>query len=240
LDEDRQIRFLIPPFFLYASLLWWAFIDPYLHCWLGDIAGGGLKELLTLAATAGAVTLPLGYSIGTLGMWLLQFLFLWSKPRQMYEAYAKPECFRIILRETTARDDPTDASRPGLLYGMATFHHELLPEQTRKWVERRWTSFNLAFNSALAMTISLVIVAVRAFYTWPFDPYCGTSEKQWQVAAGWHPFILGQKFWWFSTNALLIWLFIWAARKSWHETMDMIDFQARRGNVYELKNRKQH
>jgi hypothetical protein len=32
MDENRQIRFLIPPFFLSASMLWWFYIDPYLHC----------------------------------------------------------------------------------------------------------------------------------------------------------------------------------------------------------------
>jgi hypothetical protein len=195
---------------------------------LSGLLGASLKEIIPILAAAGAVTLPLGYSIGTLGMALLSLFFCRSKPKQMYEAYASPKCFNALLSKTGAADDPTNEKHPNLLYALATFHHEIQDEPIRKWIDRRWGSFNVAFNSTLAIIISLGIVGVRWLYTWPFDPYCGWTEEQWREAAGWRPYLLGQKFWWVFTNALLVALLSWAARKSWHETMNMLEFQADR------------
>jgi hypothetical protein len=236
MDQDRQIRFLIPPFFLYTSLLWWALIDPYLHCFLSRWTGGGLKEALPLVAALGGLAIPIGYSLGTLGMLLLKVCFhLRSRlrpPRQMYEAYVSDECFKTILRETAALGD----NRSSLLYASATFDHELLPKGIHKWIFRRWSAFNVAFNSALAIIASFLVVVGRAFYAWPFSPYCGLSETDWRQAAGWT--LGGTKFWWLVTNLSLLCVFCCAARVCWHETMEMIEFQARRRNVYELKKRK--
>ena len=52
MDQDRQIPFLIRPFFLYASLLWWAYIDPYWHCSLSGLLGASLKEIIPILAAA--------------------------------------------------------------------------------------------------------------------------------------------------------------------------------------------
>jgi hypothetical protein len=234
MDQDRQIRFLIPPFFLYASVLWWAFLDPHLHCWLVATAGGGTKEILPLAAAVGGLTIPVGYSIGTLAMFLNWLGFLLFKPGQTFEAYASDVCFRDILRLTRSGGYPADQRRPNLLYAVATFDHELLPEKTHKWIERRWISFNVAFGSAIAIIISFAIVLVRSIRTWPFNPSCGATEQQWLEAAAWSC----AKWWWLGINVGLLILLFWAARKAWRETMGMIEFQSRRKNVYELTKRK--
>lgn len=234
MDQDRQIRFLIPPFFLYASLLWWAFVSPYLHCSLAAVTGNDLKETLAVAATLGAATIPLGFSIGTLGLLLLKVGFYIRsriRPlRQMHEAYITEECFRIILRETAA--SKTD-DRRSLLYATATFDHELLPEGIHTWLMRRWNAFNVAFGSAIAIFISLLAALASRGRT--FDPLCGLSDTEWQ-RADWSS---GQC-WWLLANCFLLFMLLCAAWISWRETMGMIEFQSRRGNVYQLNQRKKN
>ena len=223
MDQERQIRFLISPFFLYASLIWWAYEDPFVRSFLVAPKRGDLKDLLSIVAAAGAATIPLGFSIGTLGLTLLKIaFFFWSKlakQKQAYEATLSEECFQVTLRETKA----TEENRESLLYATATFDHELLPEGVHKWLARRWNSFNVAFNSALAVLISLLVVPVRALYTWSLDPF-----RLWNHGLSW----------WAGTNAFLLCLLLCAARISWRETMGMVEFQSRRANVYELKKRK--
>jgi hypothetical protein len=243
MDEDRQIRFLIPPFFLYASLLWWAFIDPYLQCSLAALTGDSLKEMVAIVAAGGAATIPLGFSIGTLGVFILTGLlrsgFPWWKPRpkerQIYEAWVSKECFSSILLVTKAPDYPWNDSRPSLLSAVATFDHELLPKGIHEWLRRRFNAFIVASNSALAILISFLIVGVRGrFYARSFDRYCGLSERQLEQQASWGE----SKCWWLAVTVALVALFFWAAWKSWRETMDMIEFQSKRTNVDELRERK--
>jgi hypothetical protein len=222
MDQDRQIRFLISPFFLYASLTWWAYVDPFLHCYLVGL-NLAPKDLLSIAAAAGAATIPLGFSIGTLGLALLRLWFFIryrsSRQRQMYEASLSDDCLQVILRVTGASKE----NRDSLLYAAVTFDHELLPEGVHKWLLRRWNSFNVAFSSAFALLMSLLIVPLRILYTWSLNPIRGWSRGE---------------SWWAATNIFLIILVFNAARMSWRETMGMIEFQSRRANVYELKKRK--
>jgi hypothetical protein len=234
MDEDRQIRFLIPPFFLYACLLWWAYIDPPVRCYVAGILGGSLNELVPILAAAGAATIPIGYSIGTLGVFLLKVLF-WvlslvrpRELRQIHEACINKEAYASILLRTKSPNDPWNVKRPNLLYAVATFDHELLPEGIHKWLLRRFNSFCVAFNSALAIVIALLIVRFRAR---SFDVFCGFSEKQWQQQASW---AWDSKKLWLVTSFSLLALLFWAAYNSWRETMKMIEFQAQRTNVDQL------
>src|SRR4051812_13062800 len=102
MDQDRQIRFLIAPFFLYASLTWWAYLDPELSHVLLTLKPGDLKDLLSIAAAAGAATIPVGYSIGGLGIALLKSIFYTRSRlrghRQTYEASLSDDAFQVILR----------------------------------------------------------------------------------------------------------------------------------------------
>jgi hypothetical protein len=234
MDQDRQIRFLIPPFFLYASFLWWAFVDPSLHCFLTALVGNELKEILAVAAALGAATIPLGFSIGTLGLLLLKLAFhirsRITRLRQIHEAYITEECFQVILRETAAS---TTDDRASLLYATATFDHELLPGGVHTWLIRRWNAFNVAFSSAIAILISLLVALALALRGRPFDPLCGLSDTDWQ-RAGWSS---GQ--WcWLVANCFLLFVLSIADWISWRETMGMIEFQSRRKNVHQLKERR--
>ncbi|MFZ0864791.1 MAG: hypothetical protein WCA27_21455 [Candidatus Sulfotelmatobacter sp.] len=141
-----------------------------------------------------------------------------------------------MLLVTRAPDQPQDDTRPNLLYAVATFDHELLPKGTHDWIVRRFNAFTVAYNSGLAILISVIIVGLRGCHHWSFQGVCGMSEMQWQQQARWAWF--GSKFWWLAVNILLMALLFCAAFRSWKETMGMIEFQARRKNVYELERRK--
>ncbi len=118
MDQHRQIRFLIPPFFLYASILWWGYIDPKLHCQLAASVGGNLRDVLPILAAVGAATLPLGFSIGTFGVLILKCFAsaCWrlrsGEPRQIYDAWLSKKCFSAILLATKAPDKSWNRKRP--------------------------------------------------------------------------------------------------------------------------------
>jgi hypothetical protein len=199
-----------------------------------------LKDVVPVLAAIGAATIPLGFSIGTFGVFLLKALAsiswrIWSKgTRQVYEAWLSPCCFRAILLVTKAPDDPWDNMRPNLLYATATFDHELLPKGIHEWLRRRFNAFIVAFNSALAIGLSLVFVGVSPhFYSFPFEHSCGADELQLQQQMGWTQ----MKSCWLLVNLALLVLLLWAAHRSWRDTMKMIEFQARRMNVGDLGKR---
>jgi hypothetical protein len=196
---------------------------------------------------AGAATIPVGYSIGTIGILLLRlsaygiwkFRSWWRNPlptdRQTYEACLSGDCFSKLLFLTSAPNVPQDVSRPSLLYVAATFDHELLPKGIHEWLRRRFNAFMVAFNSALAISISFMIVRMRGFFERPFDRMCGLSETQWQLQMAWVWF--GRKFWWVTIEILLVLFLLFAAYYAWHETMEMIEFQAGRANAWQLGKR---
>ncbi len=70
MDQDRQIRFLIPPFFLFASLLWGAHLG---HLDISRVLKfENAKEILgVLAATAVAV-IPVGFLVSAISVLLLR------------------------------------------------------------------------------------------------------------------------------------------------------------------------
>ena len=83
MDQDRQIRLAIPPFFLLASLLWGAYLGSLdlLSLLKPDTA----KEVLGLVAAAAVAILPVGFLISTISVVLLSVLAaIFRKPT--YEA----------------------------------------------------------------------------------------------------------------------------------------------------------
>src|SRR6266852_7122352 len=217
MDEDRQIRFLISPFFLYCSLLWWGYVSPETYQLFANLKPDSLKELLSIVAAAGAATLPLGYSIGTITTLFLRGTFeIRNKyqrgERQIYEAWLSKQSLDAILKRVNA---PTE-DRASLLYAAATFDHSLLPEGVHKWLMRRWNAFNIASSSAFALFMSLLIVPARMLYTWSWKPLGGWDHKLW---------------WWLVTNVSLICALLAMAYFSWRETMGMVEFQSRRSSL---------
>jgi hypothetical protein len=145
MDQDRQIRFAIPPFFLLASLLWGAYLggvdlSPLLK---PDTA----KGVLGLLAAAAVAVVPLGFLISSASIFIMRCLAgILRKPT--YEACLTDAAYGEIWTWTES-PLPKDAKKT--LYAVATFDHEFLAPGIHTWLMRRWNAFNVAAHSALAL-----------------------------------------------------------------------------------------
>jgi hypothetical protein len=145
MDQARQIRFLIPPFFLFLFLIWAA----HLSGWKGiaDLTKDGVK-LLGAAAVA---ILPLGYAISVLSVLILKLLCI--RP-------ARFEAGRVDLNAlwpALKMKAHLKAREKDRLYIVATFDHDYLPTRLHEWLRRRWNSVMVSANSAVAMILSIPI-----------------------------------------------------------------------------------
>jgi hypothetical protein len=202
-DQDRQIRFLIPPFFLYASLLWGAALDPSI-CLAAYLRQGSPKDLIGIVTAAGVATIPLGFFLGAVTVIALRILFLFVSRaqgrRQVYEAYFSNASFKRIWQPLVVN---RSRDRKLLLYAAVTFDHELLEKGVHEWLMRRWNAFNVAASSCIAL-----ILAHLFGYMLRIRPSCK---------------------WYASTAVVLLFLFVTAVT-SWSETMGMVDFQSFRSH----------
>jgi hypothetical protein len=154
MDQDRQIRFAIPPFFLFASLLWGAYLDGRN---LSPIfAPDTAKEVLGLLAAAAVAVVPMGFLISVLSITLLRALALITKT-PTYEASLTDSAFdRIWKHIATAQAK----DKKLVLYAAATFDHELLPSGIHTWLLRRWNSFNVATHSSVALLVAHAVAPI--------------------------------------------------------------------------------
>jgi hypothetical protein len=156
MDQDRQIRFAIPPFFLFASLLWGAYLA---HRDLSPIfKPEAAKEVLGVLAAAAVAIIPVGFLISTLSVMLLRLLALVART-PTYEAVLEDSALEHIwsqLKSTQAKDKKLT------LYAAATFDHELLQAGIRTWLLRRWNSFNVATHSIVALLLAHVLAPIFA------------------------------------------------------------------------------
>lgn len=151
MDQDRQIRFLIPPIIFILSLLWGAYLcDKNVFSLLESEFG---KNIIGLFAAGLITVIGIGYIIGTISTNLLRLIFfIIDEPT--YEADLPTETLtRIWVKlNTNLAKEPKH-----ILYAAATYDHELLPESIHKWIVRRWNSFNISIHSIVALFLSHII-----------------------------------------------------------------------------------
>ncbi len=145
MDQDRQVRFAIPPFFLLASLLWGAYLggvdlSPLLK---PDTA----KEILGLLAAAAVAVVPLGFLISSASILIMRGLAALLRT-PTYEACLTDVAYGHVWTWTQS-SLPKDKKKT--LYAVATFDHELLAPEIHTWLMRRWNAFNVAAHSAVAL-----------------------------------------------------------------------------------------
>lgn len=161
MDQNRQIRFLIPPFFLFSSLLWGIYWSDSVHLRWHDMMQDGL---LTYIGIAVASTLPLGFLIGTITVLLLKIFSLILG--QYYETITSKGTF-----EKMSKGINTNVSKIELEYfrrlkmmrirfnTVVIFDHEILynnSKGTHEWLIRRWSAVNISFSSIIALFLALV------------------------------------------------------------------------------------
>jgi len=154
MDQDRKIRFAIPPFFLIASLLWGAHLGRPDVCQI--FKPETAKEMLGLLAATAVVIVPVGFMISTLSVMLLRALVLIART-PTYEAVLSDSTLERIwgqLQSTQARDKKLS------LYAATTFDHELLATGIHTWLLRRWNSFNVAAHSIVALVLAHAVAPI--------------------------------------------------------------------------------
>ncbi len=200
MDQERQIRFLYPPFFLLASLLWGLYLDPNRK--LSDIlpvatSSIGPDELVGLLAGGSIVIVASGFLIGAISVLSLRLLSFIVR-RRHYEAGVSTETLKRIWGklQTTEPFSPDRA-----LYVVATFDHEVVPKTIHEWIGRRWSAFNVSAHSCTALALSLIVGSRLSIMV-------GTE--------------------WFFTTMIIFVLLTINAFYAWRDTMAMIDFQSHR------------
>jgi len=201
LDKDRQIRMLIPPFFLAASVLWAAYLSgalyPFLHVSEHSNDAGSLKLVLSMFGVVGVSTLPLGYAISALAITILRIwpVCLLFPPHRDYEMPISNEALGKVWRILGISRTP----RLDFSAGVA-FDHALLEPKIHDWLARRWNSFNISTSSIAALFLSL------------------------PLSCALHIHVLTWGMWgWWSLILFLVAIFVRRSVESWREVKRMFD-----------------
>jgi hypothetical protein len=151
MDQDRQIRFVVPPFLLFLSMLWGSYLGG--RDLSSILAPETAREILgVLAATAVAIV-PLGFVISVLSITVLR-LIAWLAGWPTYEAHLSPQAFARIWKQIGSPQVKDEALT---LYAVATYDHAFLKPDIHTWLFRRWNAFNVAAHSAVALFLAHAI-----------------------------------------------------------------------------------
>lgn len=197
MDQNRQIRFLIPPFLLLASL----FLGDFVSCSniINKIAEQPDKNILAIVAALGGSTIPIGFLIASIPIAVLNFIgFVCcrKKSKWNYELSISPKALKMIWPklETSLKFDFQKR-----FYAGVTFDHDILPLGIHQWLYRRWNAFNICINCCAALLLSHAI--------------------------GYFLLIRQTFYWWIVTTIIFLFMFF-NAMVAWRQTMQMIEFQA--------------
>jgi len=175
MDQERQIRFLIPPFFLFSSLLWGIYWSDPVHLHWHDLIQGDLLKYIGIAA---ASALPLGYLIGTFTVLFLKLfsLIIGHNYEALFSLNTLVNMSEAIGKKTTENEFKNMCRFQKMrieLNTAAVFDHEFHynnSKGTHEWVMRRWNAVNISFNSITALLFAilsgcLLKIPIKAFWT---------------------------------------------------------------------------
>jgi hypothetical protein len=206
MDQTRQIRFLIPPFILYGSLLWGLYCsDPTHQGWWSLIENS--ETILPYLSIAAASVLPLGFVIGTISILVLKGGFAFSN--HTYETCVSIKCLGQMTGQVGKHWDEEAFKKLSrcekkLVEHLTevTFNHGVLKKEwpgVHTWLVRRWNAFNVSAHSICALAVALIAGRVLGLCL------------SWQ--------------WWWPSIVIGAALFL-TGREAWRETMAMIAFLA--------------
>src|SRR5882724_5161008 len=122
MDQVRQIRYLVAPFFFFASLLWGSHLA---HKPAFDV--NRLKELAPLVV---ASFFPVGFLVGALSHGLTRWLIkLWTgRPSEIALSH---EALKNIWSKIGRTGDVDSKFE---FYASATFDHEVVADRVHEWI----------------------------------------------------------------------------------------------------------
>lgn len=222
MDDVRRLRFLIPPFFLIASLLWGLYLDPTRS--LCDFLPNGCSvtdagTIIGVLAGGGIVVISLGFLIGAVSIVLLRILFQifrlrWFNPllrcflgfeparETSYEAAVSAEALRRLSRQIRVADELNNEQ---VLFTVVTFVYDVLHKQSpeiHEWLLRRSTSFAISIHSCVALVTAHLLAYIL--------------------------FAIAQNWQWYASTLIVVLVLFINGILSWREVMGMTNFQALR------------
>lgn len=209
MDEERKIRFVLPPLFLIGSIGWAVFSDSdtTLNQVIQSTFGLEIDDLggmLALLAGGGVAVVTFGFLLGTLTIFVLRTTFRigWNK---YHEVFVSNDALDKIWH-TIGVTDKQHQTVENELFAVATFDHETIKGTDKtngihSWLLRRWNAFNISATSTTALVVSCIVV------------WCSKIAHSWA---------------WFLPVLVVISLFVWSAIVAYRDTMGMIEFQAKR------------
>lgn len=205
MDQVRQIRFLIPPFILFVSLIWGVFWSDPNHILWSEFLGSNLLAKVGILLTS---TLPAGYLIGLFKVFILKFLFCRSP--HSYECHISIETLKLMSQEANIsfNEDKFEAynnkDRKRIEhFTQVMFDHGLIYNKYKgvhEWMVRRWSSFNISIDSVIALLLALIFGLI---------------------------FKIHLSIVWIAFSVILCLGFIVMAYWSYNDTMKMNEFQAK-------------
>lgn len=196
MDQDRQIRLLIPPFFFYISLFLGIVLQnhPFWQ-WLKDgFAGGHGEHLIALGGAVMGSLLPVGFLISAITFLFLRLIFL--PTHRHFEIFLSSDALKVVwphLR-TSLKCDRRYAFEAGI-----TLDHELFSPGIHSWIMRRWNVFLISTQACVALGLAHCV----AYFLGMQQP------RQWLETS----FLIGLVL---AVNAVVAWI----------GTMKMFEFQA--------------
>ncbi len=147
MDQDRQIRFAIPPFFLFSSLLLGILLsDNSIREWLTRADG---PRLLAIGTAIAASTLPVGFAISAITFLLLRLVFL--PTGRSFETAVSADALKAIwpsLKTSQQIDEQLT------FQATVTLDHELLSPGVHSWIVRRWNAFLISTQACVALALA--------------------------------------------------------------------------------------
>jgi hypothetical protein len=168
MDQDRQVRLLVAPFFLYVWLALGAHhggvdLATQLRAFEGE-------QLAAIAAILVASLLPVGFLLATIAITALRLAFLpTGKP---YEAFLSSSAY-AALWSRLGTSLPKDERY--MLYASVTLDHEMTASGVHTWIMRRWSAFNVSVNCVAATIIAHLLalgLGIRQSYAWSLFTVC--------------------------------------------------------------------
>lgn len=147
MDQDRQIRFLIPAFLFFAWIALGLGFDP---CgWESIVKNHSKDEFIAGGAAIAASLLPIGFLLAALSTLVLRVIFLpTGKP---YETFLSTDSQEALARIVKL---PTPMTKSQQLFAAVTFDHSIIESGVHTWIVRVWSAFNVSVNSIVAVVAS--------------------------------------------------------------------------------------
>jgi len=213
MDQIRKIRFLIPPFFFIASMLFVIYYSSPAREFLSTLKNfidekDSYKFLIAIFSAGAISILPIGFLIGSFSYAILRAIFFLFRSRGCkYEVclnrdYLKRIWIKIGLRKpyySFVEEQLDDL----IYYATITFDHHILFKKRKgihDWLVRRWNAFNISVHCISALILSYVL-------SWLLE------AKMPSV--------------WYTITLSIIIVLVINAVCTWRETMKMMDFQSK-------------